>query len=583
MTPGETPPQAPPQPEIPALEATLQDSALSDVGREDGSAGNKPDSLVSQARQALGERRLEAAAQLCHAALEIDETHALAWHVLAVVHEVRKDFPTALSCYQAALKLLPDDPRIVLNLSRLAMTMGMSEVAEKLIRKLLISDPENPEAINKLAIALSAQDRRTEAITLLRDFLERQNGHPKLLNNLGSLVADSGDLETANILFSEALRLSPDLVAAAYNLGDNLLVRGRTAEALRRIEAAVAAGPPPEDRPAMVFARGLANLALGDLEAGWRDYEARNDPNWPGHIRNLRDEPLWRPGESLQGRRLLVLGEQGLGDEVLFASLIPDVIEQVGPEGSVILAVEPRLVSLMARTFPQAQVTAHRAGDLGGHRVRIVPGLPKGECDHWTPIASLLQTLRPDVRAFAGRGGYLKADPGRVDHWRNVLAQAPPGLRIGLLWKSASQSRGRARSFAEFDAWAPVLRTRGATFVNLQYGDCAPEIRIAQERFGARIWTPPGIDLMQDLDEVTALASALDLTVAFANATFNLAAATGAPAWLIASKGAWTTLGTRAYPWYPQVRLYQPGAYADWAPVLARVAKDLKAVLGART
>lgn len=86
---------------------------------------------------------------------------------------------------------------------------------------------------------------------------------------------------------------------------------------------------------------------------------------------------------------------------------------------------------------------------------------------------------------------------------------------------------------------------------------------------------------MQDLDEVTALASALDLTVGFANATFNLAAATGAPAWLIASKGAWTTLGTGAYPWYPQVRLYQPGAYADWRPVLARVAKDLKVAVGA--
>ena len=581
MTPGDTSSQALPGSEIQAMEATLRDSALGDVGRDDGSPGNEPDSLVSQARQALGERRLEAAAQLCHAALEIDETHALAWHVLAVVNEVKKDFPTSLSCYQAALKLLPDNPSIVLNLSRLAMTMGMSQVAEKLIRNLLISDPDNPEAINKLAIALSAQDRRTEAITLLRDFLERQNGHPKLLNNLGSLVADSGDLETANILFSEALRLSPDLVAAAYNLGDNLLVRGRTAEALRRIEAALAAGPPPEDRPAMVFARGLAHLALGKLEAGWRDYEVRNDPNWPGHIRNLREEPLWRPGDPLLGRRLLVLGEQGLGDEVLFASLIPDLLEQVGPEGSVILAVEPRLVSLMARTFPQAQVTAHRAGDLGGHRVRIVPGLPKGDCDLWTPIASLLQTLRPDVRAFEGRGGYLKADPGRVDHWRNVLGQAPPGLRVGLLWKSAVQSRGRARSFAEFDAWAPVLRTRGATFVNLQYGDCKPEIRIAQERFGAHIWTPPGIDLMQDLDEVTALASALDLTIGFANATFNLAAATGAPAWLIASKGAWTTLGTRAYPWYPQVRLYQPGAYADWRPVLARVAKDLKVAVGA--
>ena len=146
---------------------------------------------------------------------------------------------------------------------------------------------------------------------------------------------------------------------------------------------------------------------------------------------------------------------------------------------------------------------------------------------------------------------------------------------MGLLWKSAVLTGGRHRYFSPFDAWEAVLRTKGPVFVNLQYGDVEEELRMARERFGVEVWNPPGIDLRQDLDDVAALSSAMDLVIGFSNATFNLAAATGTPAWLISAKGAWTPLGTDRYPWYPQVRLYQPDAYAKWGPALETIAADL--------
>ncbi|MFM8941253.1 MAG: flagellar protein FlbA, partial [Phenylobacterium sp.] len=289
-----------------------------------------------------------------------------------------------------------------------------------------------------------------------------------------------------------------------------------------------------------------------------------------------------RPGTSISGRRLLVLGEQGLGDEVMFAGLLPDLIERVDPAGELILAVEPRLVGLMARSFPSIRVEPYRDVEVGGHRVRVVPGLPEGGCDLWVPIASLLKEFRPNPGAFAGRGGYLRPDPVRVLYWRHILQDASSGPKIGLLWKSAVLSAGRRRYFSPFDAWEPVLRTPGVTFVNLQYDDCEAELRVARERFGVEIWNPPGIDLKQDLDDVAALSCALDLVIGFSNATFKLAAAAGAPAWMIAAKGAWTALGTDRYTWYPQVRLYQPTAFAEWGPVMVRVAGDLAREFGAR-
>ena len=537
---------------------------------------------LTLAISALGRRDFEETIRLCLKALDANERNGQAWHVLAISHEARKDFPTALSCYEAAFTLLPGNSIVLLNLSRLALTMGLNEIAERLTRVLLYSDPGNPEATNNLAIALATQGRADEAIETLRAFLKEQNGHPNLLNTLGTLVSEAGDLATANRLFSEALRLAPGMASAAYNLGDNLLVKGEATQAIVRINAALDAPPSPEDRPAMMVARALAHLSLGNLVEGWKDYEARNDPNWPGFINNLRTEDLWRPGEPLAGRRLLILGEQGLGDEVMFAGLLPDVKARIGATGELIFATEPRLVDLMSRSFPDTRVELHRVAEVGGHRVRIVPGVPEGGCDLWTPIASLLQEFRPNLPSFAKAGGYLRPDREKVAYWRQTLEGAPPGPRVGLLWKSAVMAPGRKRAFSPFDAWEPILRTPGVTFVNLQYDDCEAELRVARERFGVEIWNPPGIDLKQDLDDLTALSSALDLVIGFSNATFNLAAAAGAPAWLIAAKGAWTPLGTDRYPWYPQVRLYQPAAFAEWGPVMDRVAGDLAREFGAR-
>ncbi|MBN9319694.1 MAG: flagellar protein FlbA, partial [Caulobacterales bacterium] len=148
------------------------------------------------------------------------------------------------------------------------------------------------------------------------------------------------------------------------------------------------------------------------------------------------------------------------------------------------------------------------------------------------------------------------------------------GLKVGILWKSLKLTGARARYFSPFDAWAPVLTTPGVSFINLQYGDCSEELAAA-EAAGISLWTPPGIDLKDDLDEVTALTCALDLTIGFANATTNLAAAAGAPVWLISTPGAWPRLGTTRYPWYPQVEVFLPPQFRDWDPAMQAVAAAL--------
>jgi hypothetical protein len=187
-----------------------------------------------------------------------------------------------------------------------------------------------------------------------------------------------------------------------------------------------------------------------------------------------------------------------------------------------------------------------------------------------------LREFRRSVDDFPDRLSFLAADPKRVAHWRKALKKAPPGAKVGLLWKSAINADARHRYFAPFDGWAPVLAQKGVCFVNLQYGDCAEELVAARREFGVEVWSPPGIDLKQDLDDVSALSCALDLVVGFSNATFNLAAACGAPNFLISTPGAWPRLGTTSYPWYPQTRVFLPPGFGQWEAVMVEVAQALE-------
>ena len=534
--------------------------------------------LLQRALVEINAHRPEEAADLAIKALQVDERSGIAWHVLAIAQEGRGDFVNSLKCYEAALALLPEDPEVLINLGRLAFRTGMHETAEKLFRHFLARQPGHPEGVNNLALAISAQDRPDEAIDLLRRFLLDHPRHANIWNSLGSLVSENDDLDAAETFYREALRLDPKLPRVRYNLGSMWLDVGRTEAALKEVESALKRPLAADEKAMMTLTRGLAQLSLGRLSQGWAHYEARNDINFPGATYFAMEGPRWEPGQPLSGKSLLLIGEQGLGDEVLFGTLLPDVLESLGPEGKLTLAVERRLAPLFARSFPTARIESHRTVSTAGRTVRLIPGLEAGgqgiEC--WAPMASLLRQFRPTIDAFPGRTGYLKPAPDRVEFWRRALSSAPAGPKIGLLWKSAVTGGGRRRFFSSFEAWEPVLRTPGVVFVNLQYGDCQDELQIARERFGVEIWNPPEIDLKEDLDDVTALSSALDLVIGFSNASFNLAAAAGTPAWLIAAKGAWTPLGSGRYPWYPQVRLHQPEVHGEWGAVLEGIANDLR-------
>ena len=535
---------------------------------------------LHRAIAALRAEQPKAAAEAAIKALEQDERNGHAWYLLAIARDKSGDFNASLKCYDAALKLLPDHLEVANDLGRLAYRMGMKPIAEKLFARYLERYPDSVDGANNLSCAIRDQNRYAEAIDILRPVIAANPDNGLLWNTLGTVLSEQGDFATAITFFDEALRCDAGLFRAQYNRGNAKLPLGDIDGALADCEAALTVVQAPDEVAMMRLARSTMLLNEGRIGEGWDAYEARLDPHFAEVTHFMIRRPQWTPDTGMSGRSLLLMGEQGLGDEVLFGNMLPDVMDALGPDGRLHLAVEKRLVPLFQRSYPTANVGAHQTFKVDGRTVRGAPFIKdQGVVDLWAPLASPLRVFRRSVEDYPDRRAFLTPDPKRVRHWRKILAKAPAGPKIGLLWKSLKLEGARLRFFSPFEQWAPVLATPGAVFVNLQYGDCSAEIAEAKAKLGVEVWSPPGIDLKNDLDDVAALSCALDLIVGPANATSNIAAACGAPVWLISTPGAWPKLGTDFYPWYPSVRVFNPPALNQWEPVMRDLAQALSEVI----
>jgi tetratricopeptide (TPR) repeat protein len=529
---------------------------------------------VSELKQA----RYPAAAAAARKALAKDKSSPHGWYLLAIALDKSNLLTESLDAYERALALAPENLDIVNSLGRLAYRLKMFPQAVALLSHYVAATPGAMDATNNLALALRDNLQYDEAVEVLKPVIQAHAHQSMLWNTLGTILSDKGELAQAVLFLEEALRLDPANGKARYNLATARLFLGDTRAAVADCDAALPHASGPDDRAMMSFARATMLLASGDLPQGWEAYESRFDPHYVDPVHFLVDRPRWAPGDALAGKRLMLFGEQGLGDEILFANMLPQLIEAVGPDGSIALACEPRLAPLFRRSFPQILVGHHYTTRHRGRLVRAAPFIRDWEAiDLWSPIGSLLRRFRTRLDDFPRRPeGFLVPDPGRVAHWKREMAGAlPGGPKVGLLWTSLIINASRFRYFPQFEAWKPVLQTPGAAFVNLQYGDCAAELAHARDVFGVEVWDPPGIDLKRDLDDLAALCCAMDAIVGPSNATSNIAAGCGAPVWLVSTPGSWPRLGTDYYPWYPQVRAFVAPALGVWEPVMAEVAQAL--------
>ena len=372
---------------------------------------------------------------------------------LGNVYRLTGDFARAAKSYRKAVDLQPLSPLAHYNLALIARQEGAAE-----------------QVLHHLGYAQQLPETRGEVLWMRTQVLLELARYDDALESAERAVKEDASYESWHALgyayqtvhrpaqalqcYEGALAIRSGDAEFLKNHGIVLQELGRIHDAIEKYDAALKIKP---GDPLASFHKALIHLLIGEYQLGWPGYEARlvstEHPARP--IRATR----WN-GENLKGKTILAYGEQGLGDEIMFASCLKDLINE---GGSCIIECSPKLVSLFSRSFQRQRSMRRNPKD---DRLRNSKG--SQWTSRWLSAASLCTTVAAATLS-ADHKGYLVADPARVEAWHTKLKALGSGLKIGLSWQGGThKTRNPIRSIA-LERWMPILNTPDVQFVSLQY------------------------------------------------------------------------------------------------------------------
>jgi Flp pilus assembly protein TadD len=492
-------------------------------------------------------------------------------------------FESAISKYMHVLKLDPKNVGAINNLSVLYLNMSRVLDAENCIVNFLRENVGDATTYNHLAVAFQRSSRTAESLGILNHALsldpykietylnlttacgllgdnmraleyslEAVKIDPTssaAFNNLGTVLNNMAKFEEAEIAFETAVELNPKNIEAFVNLGSSQSREGKTKEAIKTFEKALRRLPKSGITQADVirFLLSFEYLKEGRLKEGWKYYDSGFHPNIPSSsaraVARTFSKPRWL-GQNIKNKTLLVWREQGLGDEMMFLSCIPDLLKLVD---NIIIECDYRLIDTLQRSFPTTKVRSQYYGPAP-HYAAI-----HNDYDFHVPLGSLMRYLRPSIESFKHSGPFLKIDTEKKAKFANRLSAYKDKVLIGICWRSGNVDALRALTYVGIMKWGEIFSLENVAWVNLQYGECEQECLDAEKEFGIEIIRWPDLNLKDDLDDIFALMSELDYVVTVATAVHHMAAATGSETLLITPKGAWNRFNLDYDPWFPNL------------------------------
>jgi tetratricopeptide (TPR) repeat protein len=519
--------------------------------------------------------------------------------VLSRISEARArgDLEGTKAFLETALGQYPDDPELNLRAGEIWMLSADAEQALDFFRLALYYDGTLFEACDGLVSALTKLGRRGEISKVLESFLQRNPMHVKasisladywytrgqhamvvtlleplmvqvpvdrgVANLLGLVLGrELGEFDRSEKYLRMALMQDPNWLPALTNLGWILLEQGRTPEGREYIEKALSISP-MEGETRLV--RACMNLKQARFEEGWRDYDARLESRHAA--KRPYQFPSWK-GESLSNKTILVFAEQGVGDQIMFASCFSELRHQAK---RVIVECNPKLVRIFQRSFPWAEIQESVPVGTEPHWLKDA-----GNIDVQCAMGSLPGFFRNQWSDFPRHSGYLLADTDRVNYWRERLTESKRPRNYGLSWRGGSvvtRKHLRTIPVSTFSA----LRDIDCGWVSLQYDDVKEDLPSFQQAAGLTLhhWQ----DAIDEYDETAALVVALDGVLSVCTSIIHLAGALGRPVWILAPTiTEWRYLDKgEKLPWYPSATMIRQRKTGEWDDAIRDAVKLISA------
>ncbi len=487
-------------------------------------------------------------------ALRLNPKDRLAWDQLGFCCESSGMLEHAVHCHTRAVQLEPNSIHSLFNLARLLVSRGRYSEALPWFDQLARLQPATIETQGLIARCLEGLNRFDEAIGMCRSILDRDPMNLAAHGVIGNARIQSGKFAEAEAGLREAMRLVPssnfNQILAACVARD-----GRFLQGLDEINDALAKTP---DYPVAEFSKALILMFLGRLEEAWPHFETRWKHPQMDAWRHRTDKPVW-DGSPLDGRRILLYAEQGLGDTIHFARYATLVAER---GGRVILEVQRGLNDLLKSV-------------AGVERV-IVRGEPVGEYDTLAPLLSLPGIFHTSLATIPATVPYVSVAPEKLKQWRQIIGDANGKLKVGIAWMGGDFQRENHLRSTTLSTFAPLAAVPGVRFYSIQKG---PSARQAAQ-------PPAGMELVdldasiKDFSDTAAAIAHLDLVISVDTCVVHLAGALAKPVWNLLARniGHMWMADREDSPWYPTMRLFRQPVLGDWESVMRRVADEVSGV-----
>jgi ADP-heptose:LPS heptosyltransferase len=418
--------------------------------------------------------------------------------------------------------------------------------AHRIAVDILREDPNNVSALFLCGVVYARAERHGVALPMFERVTRLAPRKSEGWSNVGLCLQETGLYQEAREAFKKALALEqrPNFMAnlaAAYNQ------EGNHVEALRWCKKALEKDPQNQARGTMAFAK----LAMGDW-SGWKDFDATLGGRFRKEVK-IGDEPRW---DGQPTGDLFIYGEQGLGDEIMYASCLPDA---AGRAEHVTLECDGRLEGLFQRSFPAVEVHGTRRTERAWATGR--------DFRAGAAIGSLPAFFRPDIGACP-RVPYLVADPERRLQWKALFESWGKPV-VGLCWTGGRHTTQKSKRAIGLEAFRPYIEAnKDKVFVSLQYNDATEEIKgtgLPVRHIHRAVQSP-------DYDDTAAFVAECDFLVGPPTTVHHLAGALGVPSVvLVPHAPMWNVAHGDRIPWNAKQMYHRQKQHESWTDCIKRM------------
>ncbi len=460
---------------------------------------------------------------------------------LSYCYENMNDFEQAINNYKFAIQNIPNEAQLHINLASIYKYQRKFDEAENVLKKSLYLN--SYKLFSTLAGIYADQNKFDQVMEFSKKALDLNQSDFIALNNIAKVYMEEKNFEEASKYLGKALHIEQNNFLIHLNLGTLYKNLNQLDKAKDHYNKSISINPKAYD--AYLY-KSLIELSENNFLDGWKNYEFR----WFKQAERISiTKPKW-DGKKLN-QKIIIWGEQGLGEQILFTSILPELEQSFE---RIILVIDEKLKLIYQESFPNIKI--------------FIPEdeWSKEEFDCHLPIGSLGKFFRNDVQSFPNRNNFLKT---------NAINDRGTNLKCGLSWKSVNSVEGDLKSI-ELENLLPILKNKNLDFYNIQYTNEKENIDQFNKQYNLKIQNIQGLDTFNDLHGLSKYLKSFDFIITISNTTAHLAGSLGVPTLLMLPKNIgklwyWNNSIDSKSMWYPSVRIFKQNVENDWNTVILEI------------